>query len=265
MTTPPRIWRPRNRQRTCSAPGCHRRRRHTSRHCRPHERRQWLYGHINGRYIRKQDIAPYRRIMSGFLDRYAETPQVEAALRITTSYLNNPIGSPKASTRLATLAADAVTARDVLEVAGAVWMLSHYQPRTLPDDQRLTHQLGYHVFALRTLPQRYRHRWVAWGEPQSTNVKTITPGGPARREIGGWARSSLGVFFMNVIRAIEAERKAVQEQEAAMANALAEPFHATPNPHINHPIGIQRNDIRPELEPPAGGWRLIPVLVGGPS
>jgi len=224
MTTPPSVWRPRNKARPCAITGCHRRRRHTSKFCRPHERRVYLYGHHAGRYISKQDIASYRRKLSSFLDRYAETPQVTTALGVVEELLRSPSShASNASSRLSALVSDGVSARDVLEVAGAVWMYSWSRRGALPDDARLTYQLGYSVLSLRPLPQRARHRPAPWGQPTET-VKTITPGGPARRAVGEFLRTRLGIFYTRVIEALAAESKLVTARQEDERQTLAAAF-----------------------------------------
>jgi hypothetical protein len=114
-------------------------------------------------------------------------------------------------------------AKDVLVVASAlVWYSSRFRHR-LPDDQRLTLMIGYHVLALARFSQR--EVW-AGGEPVSRN--TLSPGGPPRREIGEFLRSRLGVYFVKLVEGVEADLIAREKAKAAKLQAardtLAAPF-----------------------------------------
>ena len=223
-----------NPHRHCSAPGCTRHRRRSSRYCRTHERRARLYGHPQGGQIDRKMLHSYRQQMADFLDTHADTPQVKAAVALLDDMLN--YGLPKelpawrhaqhsqsdVVSRIRDLRDQGVTGRELLEIVGGVWLLAHDEPRTLPDDIRLTYRLGLEVMKSRTLPKRLHNSPTAGGMLS----RTSHPGSLPRKAIGGFVRRRLGVFFMRVIEALDAEDRYALKQ----AQTLAAPFIPTPDP-----------------------------------
>ncbi len=207
---------------TCSAPGCSTHRRHTSRYCRRHEYRVRLYGHPMGGKIDRKLIALYRQEFTDFIDRYADTPQVEAAVALMSDSIQRGLpnrSDPGADFRLRHLRDEGVTGKEALEIVGGVWLLSYREPRALPDDVRLTYHLGLALIKARPYPQRLYNSPTA-GKMLS---RSMFPGSLARRAIGEFVRRRLGVFFMRCIEAMNAEDRQDQER----AQTLAAPFTTT--------------------------------------
>ncbi len=98
-----------------------------------------------------------------------------------------------------------------------MWLLSRREHRSLPDDDRLTYHLGLSLFRIRPYPQRVS---FARGKERT---HYLPPGSYARRAVGEYIRRRLGVFFMRVIEAMDAEDRYALEQ----AQTLAAPFIPT--------------------------------------
>ena len=240
MSTNPRVFARRNRQKPCTAPGCRKFRRRTSAWCRGHERRVHVWGHPDGKVITKKTLAPYRTAVARFLDQHIaaghsstilalsiiqEFLQAEAAKGRASTYTTAPptqLPHPRKRTRaypaclrLSSILRDTygddveAMARDVLVVAASVWWFSARHRHRLPDDQRLTLMIGYHVLALARFPRR-----EIWGGGELVRTNTLSPGGPQRREVGEFLRSRLGVFFGKLVEGVEAYTVAQAEAKA---------------------------------------------------
>ncbi len=211
-----------NPTRHCSAPGCTRHRRRSSRYCRTHERRARLYGHPLGGQIDRKLVASYRQEFTDFIDRHADTPQVEAAVVLMSDSIQHGLpyrSDSGADFRLRHLRDEGVTGKEALEILGGVWLLSYREPRALPDDVRLTYHLGLALIKARPYPQRLYKSPTA-GKMLS---RSMFPGSLARRAIGEFVRRRLGVFFMRCIEAMNAEDRQDQER----VQTLAAPFTTT--------------------------------------
>ena len=77
-----------------------------------------------------------------------------------------------------------VSPLDILKAASGVWTYSHRHPRALPDDERLTYQLG--VAVLQLTP---RDRVISTGKHPRYRRHT----GVMKRELGIYLRRSLTV------------------------------------------------------------------------
>ncbi len=202
--------------------------RHSSRYCRTHERRARLYGHPQGGQIDRKMLRSYRQQMADFIDTHFDTPQVQAAVALLDDMLK--YGLPKelpawrhsqhkqsdVAQRIRDLRDQGVTGQEALEILGGVWLLAYREPRVLPDDLRLTYRLALELMKARTLPTRLYHSPTA-GRMLS---RTSHPGSLPRKAIGGFVRRRLGVFFMRVIEALDAEDRYAMQQ----AQTLAAPF-----------------------------------------
>lgn len=208
-----------NPTRHCRTPGCTRHRRRLSAYCRSHERKARLYGHPMGGQIDRKLVASYRQQFTDFIDRYADTPQVKAAVELMSDVIQRGLpyrSDPGADFRLRHLRDEGVTGKEALEILGGVWLLSYREPRALPDDARLTYHLGLALIKARPYPQRLYNSSTA-GKMLS---RSMFPGSLARHAIGEFVRRRLGVFFMRCIEAMNAEDRQAQER----AQTLAAPF-----------------------------------------
>ncbi len=211
-----------NRFLGCSAPGCSTHRRHTSQFCRRHEYRRRLYGHCLGGKIDRKLVASYRQEFADFISRKSDTPQVKAAVALMSDLIQCGLpyrSAPGAYFRLRHLRDQGMTGREALEIVGGVWLLSRREHRSLPDDDRLTYHLGLSLFRARPYPQRVS---FARGKERT---HYLPPGSHARRAVGEYIRRRLGVFFMRVIEALDAEDR----YALAQAETLATPFITTPH------------------------------------
>jgi hypothetical protein len=208
-------WLRRNAMRKCSAEGCHRLRRPAHAWCPPHSRRNRIYGHPNGRHIDRKELHSYRKAAAAFLNVYAATPQVAAALKLCEEWLAKDgysLPGTQVHTHLDRLKREGVTALDVLEAVGAVFFVSYFRRKSLPDDVRLTFAIGHCVLFIYPMPCI----------PYGTQGKTRGPkiGGKLREAFGSFFRQSLSTFWGNALAKIEAEH----QRTVALNLTLAKPF-----------------------------------------
>ncbi len=173
-------------------------------------------GHAKGRLIRKGTLRPHRKFTSGLLAQHREHRSVKAAV----SWCGKLLASAReddVSRELRRLRDQGVSPIEVLETIGAVYALAHFDPHSLPDDQRFTFNVANAVFRLRPSYSRdtsingdrgYRY------ERQKTTMK---------RDLGMTIRSTLGVFFRQLIERYEAD----QENERQLLSDLRAPLQPT--------------------------------------
>jgi hypothetical protein len=117
------------------------------------------------------------------------------------------------------LAAAGVKPLSILTESCALFLLSRWDPRKLPDDARLDFALGIRVLTL--IPREKRYGSLK-GKPRyfSRSIGKV-----ARREVGRRVRLNLAALLCNVAEAIDADREQQQKDLAA----LSKPFNQ-PNP-----------------------------------
>ena len=209
-----------NKFQICGVPGCTTHRHNTSRYCRSHERRKSNYGDPLGSRVDSKEIAFYREQFSEFLTAHTATPQVQTALGVMDTLIQS--GHPTAplksgvNIRLQHLCDEGVTAREALEAVGGIWLLSKREPAMLPDKgNRLTHYLGLVLFKLRPAMKRLS---FSNGKPKTSY---LPPGSQARFAVGDYVRRNLGVFFIRVIEALDAQEARLRER----AEIMMSPFN----------------------------------------
>jgi len=125
--------------------------------------RRWLTGSEHGRAIRRRELAPLRAVATRILNAYGARADVQAAVKWCDLLLaSNPqrLGSNsrdhrfdgRAGQQLQRLRGEGVTGRDVLLTALTVYAYSYRFHASLPDDLRLTYELGRTLVRLRPLP-----------------------------------------------------------------------------------------------------------------
>ena len=225
-----------NRSRLCSAKGCTKHRRRTSRFCTNHERHQRWYGHPFAGAIPLATLRRHRDDFEEFIRKHRDTPQVIAATQVCQDLIDWGVPTDKLSKwradqyerfnvqgKIRDLKDQEVDGREVLGAAGGVWLLAHFEPRELSDDVRLDYRIGLEVLKLR--PTRYRLKLNGKGE------KRAVVGGLPRRAIGQHLRRRLGMFFARVIEGIAADQQATADHEALLATQFDPTHDATINPN----------------------------------
>lgn len=210
-------WFAQNTSRKCSHPHCNARRRRPSGWCSIHERRVRLYGHADGRPVPNKELVSYRRQVAAFLDKYADTVQVTAALKLCADWLRSDgfaMPDTAVADQVQRLKREEVTAREVLEQVGAVYSLAYHRPRRLPDAKQMVYGIGYAVLHIRPLaPVVY---WSRGKQKQRGRVI----GAIVRRDIGGFFARSLSAFFVNVMAKLEQDH----QRTVALNLNLSKPF-----------------------------------------
>lgn len=177
-------------------------------------------GHPKGHLIRKGTLQPHRKFTSELLHQHREHRAVKAALSWCASLLSST-REDDVSRDLRRLRDQGVTPAEMLEAIGAVYSLAHFDPRALPDDQRFTFNLANAVFRLR--PSYTRDKSLSGGsgygyERQSTTMK---------RDLGSAIRSTLGVFFRQLLERHEADQRSTGELIAELRTPFTQSKEST--------------------------------------
>ena len=164
-----------------------------------------------------------RRDVTLFLREHQEHPGIQAALAWIGGWLRasslRDLDQP-GQLHAARLDAHGVTPLAILTECGAVWLYSTRNPRTLPDDARLTFAMAYAV--LRLAPHDVRR---VYHSARSTTVRYATSTHAVRTAVGDHLRRTLALLLYRIAETIAAR----SEQMAAMRDAFAAPFHQPTN------------------------------------
>jgi hypothetical protein len=116
------------------------------------------------------------------------------------------------------LADAGITPKQVLTEAASLYLLARWSPRVLPDDERLTYQIGLRVLRLAHDEKRYS----GIGEDGKARYHYRPPGKTLRREVGQRIRLNLAPLFVGISEEIDRQR----EREQAFRMSLSKPFPA---------------------------------------
>jgi hypothetical protein len=163
-------------------------------------------------------VASYRKHIAQFLDRHADTPQVQAAVSLCADWLKAD-GYALPGTAVAEQAQrfklEGITPRELLDQVGAIFAMAYHQPRDFPTSKRLLFAIGYALLRICKLPQK--EYWNNRGK-QATRPRVL--GAVVRREIGGHFHKALSTFFANVLDVLEREHRRTVDRNVT----LAKPF-----------------------------------------
>lgn len=196
----------RNSKHFCKVPNCNVQRHLLSGYCNNHFKKMNLYGNPTGESLRKSRYRQELKEVSGLINANLTHVSTLAALEFIQAWLTRA-NSGKASflgIHMSRLALAGVTPLEILAEATSVYLYSQRNPRSLPDDDQLSYQIG--IAILRLAPA-----------PSYTNIQGKTawrrPAGSDRKALGRHLRDNLGLYFFNVTSAIisreneEAERR----------------------------------------------------------
>jgi len=171
----------------------------------------------------KSELRPHLRDARMFVAKHIDHPAIQAALKLLEDLIGKQRGPgyevhPKIAVELRRLSDEGLEPREALENVWAVWLLAQKQPNLLRDDEGLTIQMANVLLKSRRFT------------PMFTNPMTRRPKYPkipgllARRFLGNFLRSNLGVLFDN---ADKHEEEKIKARFAAVA-VLRTPF-GSPN------------------------------------
>lgn len=216
-----RRHREKNRHRQCAVSSCFKQCFNSSQYCANHARRKQQYGHPEGVPITRQDLKPYVKAAKQFLKKHKDHKAVTTAILILDEFLSQgallaeEYPENKSFFELRRLHDNGLKGKEALAVLCAVWLYAHSNARRLPDDIRLTYALSRALLGSR--PQVVRNVTYCLGKERRHYGK---PGASVHSEIGKALRDKLGIFFVNMIKALEKEEDRAQE----LKRNLAEPF-----------------------------------------
>ena len=217
-----------NIRKRCAAGGCSKTRTWTSSHCANHRGRVANYGHPEGGNLDTGLVETYRVKFSKWLDLYENTNQCRAALEVMDALLAGKLIKRRslALREFRRLREGArhpgdpgtgpITAREALEVVGAIYWISLYRPDVLKDDVRLTYALATYLFKMKLMDARHRVS-RATGRTYQYHPR---PAATGKQDVGGVIRRDLAVFFVNAWNRAEDDFRA----DAHRAMTLKEPM-----------------------------------------
>jgi hypothetical protein len=212
-----------NSKRRCRANGCTSNRCGISPYCRRHHRGNTHHGHPEGRKIDPREYAYEKKLTEAFLKKHAHHEGLQSALRWIDRWLHQASvhEAVPGQREMARIAEHKVTANAILIEVCSVFLFSRFQPKHLPDDQRLTFGLASAVLGLIPREKRFgtsngKYRYYC-----------VPPRKVAKREVGSRIRLTLGPLLLNVALGIEAEL----EQQQKDLLALHQPFTLAAEPH----------------------------------
>lgn len=185
-------------------------------YCTAHRKRVERYGHPDGRAIRAKEYAVERQLVASFLQRHADHEAIKAGLQWLRQWMDDANMSEDVPGQgaLQRLYLHGVEPLQILTVAAALFLFSRLQPRHLPDDDRLTFQIGYQVLCLAPRAQRYS---VCRGKPRMVSEQI---GKVDRRTVGRRIRLSLAPLFVNLVEAVLAE----EQKRNDLSISIRKPF-----------------------------------------
>lgn len=207
----------RNRVMPCRVPECSNHRAALSPYCSGHLRRVERWGDPRGRSIPRREYAGEREHAERFIEEHAEHPAIVAALAFLRRWMDEAKRGQRVpgQREAARLAEHGVEPRAILAEAVGLYLYAQARPHALPDDARLTFQLGAKVLALAPGEKRFSLAGGAGRYRSRPTPKT------ARRAAGEYLRAYLGPLMGNVHAALEAEHARRQEY----ARAIRQPFN----------------------------------------
>jgi hypothetical protein len=194
----------RNSHYSCKVPSCSEHRHLLSGYCNNHFKKMNLYGNPEGQSLRKSTYRQEYKEVSGLVNANLTHVSTVTALEFIQAWLDRASSGVASflGIHMSRLALAGVTPIQILIEATSVYLYSHRNPRSLPDDDQLSYQIG--IAILRLAPS-----------PSYTNVQGKTarrrPAGTNRRALGRYLRDHIGVYFFNVTSTIV--HKETEERE----------------------------------------------------
>lgn len=204
MTQPIHLAIERNTRNKCKAISCNNPRHNLSGYCRAHFKRFDLYGDPEGKSIRHSEYKKEFEEVSGIISTNLDHIATQTVLRFIQTWLDKASsGQPCVmASEISRLSNSNVSALDILLETSAVFLFSQRKPNSLPDDVRLSYQIGIAILRLaEQFTYTDRNGKKAYKKASGTD----------RRAIGKYLRESLGLFLFNVTASIN--RREQEEQE----------------------------------------------------
>ena len=216
MTQPIHLSIERNTRHKCKAISCNNPRFNLSGYCKSHFKKANLYGDPYGKSLRSSEYSKEFKDVSEIITSNIDHIATQTVLKFIQSWLDRASsGQPCVMAReIARLARADVSALDILLEASAIFLFSQRNPKSLPDDVRLSYQIG---IAILRLAEQFTYT-------TSNGTKAHRkPSGTDRKAIGKYLRESLGLFLFNVTAAINRH----EQEERDFREKLWTPLDST--------------------------------------
>ena len=195
MTQPIQESIDRNTRHKCKAIACNNPRYNLSGYCKAHFKKNDLYGDPNGKSLRKSEYRKEFEEVSEIITSNINHIATQTVLKFIQSWLDRSSSNQPCvmASEIARLARADVSALDLLLEASAIFLFSQRNPKSLPDDVRLSYQIG---IAILRLAEQFTYT------ASNGNKAHRKPSGTDRKAIGKYLRESIGLFHFNVTAAI---------------------------------------------------------------
>lgn len=173
----------------------------------------------------EKDLAPFLKSVKRFFRKHKEHPAIVESIKVLDEWLYEGVilasnGGGKACQELRRLYDSGIRGKDVLEVAGAVWLMSHHLPAMIPDDERLTFALSRAI--LQTCPQTERITgFSSTGEAKRSHNRA---GATVHRVVGQFIRDSIGIVYYRMFEAMARDTEREKQQRQDRKHRLRMPF-----------------------------------------
>ncbi len=252
-----------NERQQCAVPRCYKLRAGFGKLCRDHRAVRAWSGHAEARPIKRRQTDQYERRWLDFLERFPDHPAIVAGEQWLDAFLADPRRWSRSQIVIDRIeAAHMRGARgpEMLKILAGVFFLSRYEPRVLPDDDRLTFLLAKRLIST----WRKGRKGTTGSRDNAVKQGTLRRPTSTYREIGTIIRAHLGVLFTRVADRIDKDASESQALRTALHTpfvTVAEIAAAQQFNHEDEDSAMPKNDAartRPNTSTPLNSEPLNP-------
>lgn len=221
----------------CPIPGCRRNVHGVHRYCSNHNQRLLRYGSPTQKAIFSDQLKPYRAKLAGFLKANLDSPALELLYKELDRWVyQNALRAPtwpapqdytgRLRFELSRLHRGGVAgidgAKDIFRVCAALYLLSEYEPHTLPLGPELTYAMARGVLNLRP-----RVSYKTMSHITGKGIRLVTTSIPkgVLELMGNYLFRTLLPVLLPMIKVIRQQETAAQRRREELVSAVeAYPF-----------------------------------------
>ncbi len=208
-----------NEAKTCTVPACSRPRYQMGQYCRAHHAVAAWSGDARAVQIKRRQTDRYEQKFVEFCERFPEHPAIKAG----EDFLDALLADPRRFTRNQ-LVIDRVTGAwlrgargpEMLKILAGCYLLSRYEPRMLPDDDRLKFLLAKRLIST----WRKGRKGTTGSRDQAVKQGPLKRPTSTLRELGTLLHSYLGTLMARVGDRMDKDRAELQ----VFRTAVHQPF-----------------------------------------
>lgn len=221
--------------RQCEVMGCHRPVQKIGRLCIHHDSTEKRTGHPLGHTVRVKELAPYLKLVSGYVRQNQAHPAIAETIRRTAELVygarrrnvgRRPNATPqeRVSGWLDRLEGKRVSPEELVSIVAAMFYLQEDQPRAFKSDRHFRHQLAIRFIRKAPAPNSPRW-WEGQGRKRYDRITVAT-----RDLLASMLERAVGLPCLRIAQTLHrANNPYSPEQEAAVRAPLPSP----PKEHHN--------------------------------